>query len=216
MSFILDALRKSEQERQRGTAPALQLVPPPAPASRRPGLLMSCALGAILVGAGIAIGWLRPWQPPPPVPLAAMSNANPVEPPLQPAPAPLPASSVLVQEAPAPANAQPLDVTRGATLGAAPAPVVPAASAAVPDQKVFTLAELPLAIQQEIPAMSISVHAYSARPQDRMVGINDKFLREGASLQPGLTLEEITPEGMVFSYKGHRFSRGVRTAAESR
>ena len=42
-----------------------------------------------------------------------------------------------------------------------------------------------------------------------MVGINDKLLREGATLPPGLMLEQITPEGMVFAYKGYRFRRGL-------
>ena len=29
---------------------------------------------------------------------------------------------------------------------------------------------------------------------------------------PGLKLEQITPDGMIFSYKGYRFSRGVRSS----
>ena len=60
--------------------------------------------------------------------------------------------------------------------------------------------------------MSISVHAYSPRPSDRMVRINDRLLREGGNLPPGLTLEQITPDGMVFSYKGYRFGRGLGAA----
>ena len=79
----------------------------------------------------------------------------------------------------------------------------------MPETGVLSQSELPPAIRQEIPAMSISVHAYSARPQDRMVGINDRLLREGGALPPGLTLDEITPEGMIFSYKGYRFKRGL-------
>jgi general secretion pathway protein B len=74
---------------------------------------------------------------------------------------------------------------------------------------------LPPAIQQEIPPMAISVHAYSSRPADRIVGINDRLLREGGDVPPGLTLDEITPDGMIFSYKGYRFRRGVG-AADSR
>jgi hypothetical protein len=27
---------------------------------------------------------------------------------------------------------------------------------------------------------------------------------------PGLELEEITPDGMIFGYKGYRFHRGVK------
>jgi general secretion pathway protein B len=75
---------------------------------------------------------------------------------------------------------------------------------------VIWVGDLPLAIQQELPLMTISVHAYSARPADRMVGINNRMLREGDSVAPGLKLEQITPEGMVFGYKGYSFRRGVK------
>ncbi|OGA25346.1 MAG: hypothetical protein A3H34_05620 [Betaproteobacteria bacterium RIFCSPLOWO2_02_FULL_67_19] len=73
-----------------------------------------------------------------------------------------------------------------------------------------TFSELPVPIQQEIPSLSISAHAYSPVPRERLVGINDRVLREGAEAAPGLVLEQITPEGMIMSYKGYRFRRGVR------
>ena len=79
----------------------------------------------------------------------------------------------------------------------------------------MAMTDLPPAIQQEIPRMSISVHAYSARPADRIVGINDRLLREGADLTQGLTLEQITPDGMIFTYKGYRFHRGVQGSGAS-
>ena len=74
----------------------------------------------------------------------------------------------------------------------------------------MTIAELPVSIQQEIPKMSISVHAYSGAPKERLVGINDRMLREGDFLVPGLLLEQITLNGVIMSYKGYRFRRGVR------
>ena len=40
--------------------------------------------------------------------------------------------------------------------------------------------------------------------------INNSMLREGASIAPGLKLDEITPDGMVFSYKGYRFKRSIQ------
>lgn len=57
--------------------------------------------------------------------------------------------------------------------------------------------------------MAISVHAYSDNPKSRMVGINYRIFREGDYVVPGLQLEQITPDGMIFSYKGYRFRRGV-------
>ena len=75
---------------------------------------------------------------------------------------------------------------------------------------MFSLAELPASVRKEIPEMTVSVHAYSRAPKDRLVGVNDKLLREGDALSPGLVLERITPDGMIFSYNGTRFHRGVQ------
>ena len=40
--------------------------------------------------------------------------------------------------------------------------------------------------------------------------LNDQLLHEGESLSPGLVLEQITPDGMVFSFRGYRFRQGVQ------
>ena len=82
--------------------------------------------------------------------------------------------------------------------------------ATAPATVVIALTELPLAIQQELPPLSISVHAYSAKESDRLVGVNGRLLHQGDEVAPGFKLEEITPSGMVFSYKGYRFRRGVK------
>jgi general secretion pathway protein B len=77
------------------------------------------------------------------------------------------------------------------------------------EQKVVSMAELPLAIQREIPAMSIPVHTYSTTPKERVVGINDRLLQEGDYLAPGLKLEQIAPDGVIFSYKHYLFRHGL-------
>ena len=58
--------------------------------------------------------------------------------------------------------------------------------------------------------MRIAMHAYSPKPEARIVSINDRLLHEGDSIAAGIRLEEITPDGMIFSYKEYRFRRGVR------
>jgi len=78
------------------------------------------------------------------------------------------------------------------------------------NQSAITMAELPLTVQQEIPSMTIQLHAYSSKPMNRLVSINSRMLHEGESLAPGLKLEQITLDGMIFSYKGYRFQHGVR------
>jgi hypothetical protein len=78
------------------------------------------------------------------------------------------------------------------------------------DQRAIPMAELPAQIQQELPAMAVQLHAYSRTPGERLVNINFRSLREGAYVTPDLKLEQITPDGMIFNYKGYRFQRGIR------
>jgi len=241
MSYILDALRKSDQQRQRGAAPTLLLGQATVVAPKQRALLSYGLLALVLLGAGIAIGWLRPWQPEPAAPAPVAIAAKPPEPGQSQAPAvrpdmaPTPEPELHAQNsapatqavpAPAPAlahgaagvkietkSAPPKAAAVVSKKAAAPVPEQPpgtAAADAAPAQNVISLAELPLSLQQELPPMTISVHAYSVRPGDRLVGINNRMLREGDYVVPGLKLEQITPEGMVFGYKGYSFRRGVK------
>ena len=84
------------------------------------------------------------------------------------------------------------------------------AKSSLPEQNVMAKAELPPAILQELPAMSVSLHAYSSKPGNRLVSINNRLLNEGDSLTPGLVLEEITRRDMIFTYKGYRFRQPVQ------
>ncbi len=196
MSYILDAIRKSDHERRRGAAPTLQSAPFP-PAREEPGfrwIYPVLALG--LAAAGFAIGWMRPWHERP-EPVAK-------SPELVAPPRPVP------REGPRalPAPKQPrLSLAQAAPVKPAPAPAV-----AQPQQPaaLVAYAELPVSVRQELPSMKVSVHAYSRTPGERLVDVNDRLLHEGDALAPGLVLESITPEGMIFNFRGTRFSRGVQ------
>lgn len=226
MSYILEALKKSDQQRQRGTTPTLPTAQVSVAAPKQPLLVYYSLLAAVLLGAGITIGWLRPWQAEQPAPATEPSAArSPI--PHQTAPTPLPEppemARMTAQELPLPPVAQPVprgdamkpDIsapastgTPGAVAAAAPMPEKPASPAQ--EQRAIPMAELPRTIQQEIPALTIQLHAYSGNPAERLVSINSRMLREGGYLTPDIRLEQITPDGMIFSYKGYRFLRGVR------
>jgi len=107
--------------------------------------------------------------------------------------------------APGPASASP--ATAAVAPGQAPAPQVAAGAGA---QDAMALAELPVSIRQELPALQVLLHMYSPRPEKRFVTINNQTLQEGESAAPGVTLERITPDGMILSFKGYRFRRGVQ------
>jgi general secretion pathway protein B len=236
MSYILDALKKSDQQRQRGATPTLQTaqsIEPPRQ-TRRAWLYPTLALAVAAIA--FALGSLRPWR------TEAVVVAAPGELPVA-APVASPAAPPAVASSPQTPPAAPNTAATQTTAAKEPARIAsvepppramparppalpgdapaaqkaaaPPASAAVkddktPDDKVVALADLPASLRAELPPMNITVHAYSRTPKDRLVGVNDKLLREGDTLTPDLVLERITPDGMIFSYKGSRFQRGVR------
>ena len=227
MSYILDALRKANQQRRRDAAPTLLTLQPSAAVRKRPAYLVYGLLAAVLVGAGVVIGWLRPWQPeqaasrrPESVAIKPIESKPIESKPGQPAPA---ASETAAQPAPGPkpefpAQAKPqtdgLPSEANAPVpgraAAAPERRVDIAAADAAGETVIAMDELPPSIRQELPKTMFSVHAYSGNPANRLVGIGSRILREGDDVVPGLKLEEITPDGMILSYKGYRFRRGVK------
>ncbi|MDB5764669.1 MAG: hypothetical protein JWQ21_3664, partial [Herminiimonas sp.] len=74
-----------------------------------------------------------------------------------------------------------------------------------PESRVAMLRELPENIQREIPALTISGYIYAGNPADRSVLINNKLLREGDQVAPGLTLEKMMPKEAILNYRGYRY-----------
>ena len=240
MSYILDALRKSDQQRRRGAAPTLLAGQAMAVAPKQPAFLAYGLPAAVLVGMGIVIGWLRPWQPeqaapgraelvaakplestrrqpasapsemaPQPRPEQRLQNATP---PAQAAPALVPTKPQLPARAKPETDGTPreADAAVPRKTAAPEQPVGAAAADAARAQTVASMADLPLSVQQELPAMTISFHVYSGDSEKRLVSINNRMLREGEHVVPGLKLEQITPDGMILGYKGYSFRRGVK------
>ncbi|MCL5021985.1 MAG: general secretion pathway protein GspB [Nitrospirae bacterium] len=86
----------------------------------------------------------------------------------------------------------------------------PQKPAVVPSKnRLYGLSELPPSVLQDLPGFTISTHLFAADPASRMVRINGQTMHEGESLSAGLKLEQITPDGVVFSYQGFRFRVGL-------
>lgn len=242
MSYILDALRKSDQQRLRGAPPTLLNAQTAVAAPTRSGFSLNGWLALALIGAGMLIGWLQPWhtEPPAPEPTAARRLAThpavpaprsglpdasgellPQQPPewttsaaAKPVPAPSDAASGVSRgETAAATQAQrQADVERRGNL-ALPMPenaVGTATAEAGRGTVAMSLSELPASIRQEISDITISFHVYSRNPAERRVMIDNELLRQGETLPSGLGVEQITPDGVVINYKGHRIQRGVR------
>jgi general secretion pathway protein B len=62
----------------------------------------------------------------------------------------------------------------------------------------------PISLHDAVAGMTLSIHLYSENKAERMVFINGKKYYEGDSLEQGIFLESITPEGAVLRSGGER------------
>jgi general secretion pathway protein B len=222
MSFILDALKKSENERARQNGPALlqtRIVP------RRPGVpAWAIAIGVVLLANLGVIGYVLLRSAPPASAPATAPTAPTPAPTAAPAAAPAPAPTV--QVAPAPAFA-PLPETRLSTLAAETEPPVAAVvnpadfQPARPAGTVPRSAPEPASSEQRgvdsalptaaelsasgLPEMRLALHSFDENPANRYVLLNSQRLREGETMQDGVRVERITADGVILSWRGQRF-----------
>jgi general secretion pathway protein B len=205
MSFILDALRKSEHERERRALPGL--VEAPLSRSSRPLLRWVVAGFAALLVVNLAVLGYVLWRPSP----VAASAPRAVAP--EPAAAPAPRGVVpdvrpLSSEANADDPGETLDLPPVPMKSEAPAAVAetmpanarPAATPAAP-----LLRQLPAAVAGALPPLNLDLHVYSPVAAQRFVIINGQRLREGGTLREGMQVEAITPTGVVLTHQGTRF-----------
>lgn len=224
MSYILEALKKAQAERQLGASPTihtpgLQVAAAGASAGglKKPVLMIGLAM--VVVIAVLLVLVLRPASTPAASP--ALEQQVAAQPPqaMPPAVAAVPASPPAVAVPPQQpvAALAPVAATKTASaskpaavpvMAAAPAVVEsPARPAAVTAQEdpVQNLRDLPEPIQRSIPQIAVGGYIYSKNPADRLLLI-DKILRhEGEEVAPGLVLEKLQPREAVFNYKGYRY-----------
>ena len=60
--------------------------------------------------------------------------------------------------------------------------------------------ELPQQIKNSIPAFTIAGHTYSDQPDQRMLILNNTIVKEGQAIGNGLRLDEITWNGAILRY----------------
>ena len=216
MSYILDALRKADAQRERDPArgihaqPVTLSVPADHSGSGSRLWLVGIALvvaAALLAAAMWGSGWFaRPAAPALAAatapPLASVAKAAPaVTPPASP---PSPATEVLPAAPPAPPPSA-LPPAREAPRAAATVTAYPPGPAASAGERLPSLAELPADVQRDLPKLAITGGVYSPTPTQRLLIVNGQVLNEGAEAAPGVLLEQIRPKTAVLSFRGYRY-----------
>lgn len=258
MSFILDALKKSEAERRQGEVPRLQNEPFSPPLRRRP--VWPLLLVSALTLNGVVFGWWLLSREEQPVPAAVAGNSSPkkdagdrtataeqvrlpavvtaesvsspgdtaaavVQAPAASSPSRTTASAlssepevvtVVIEEPPVrptvPAARPALAKTAGKETqprrkeAPAAAPAKPKIAAAAPAAASFPpVSELPGNVRSGLPRLDLQLHFFTSDPERRLVRLNGLNLRQGGSSGDGLSVVEITQDGVKLSYGGNRF-----------
>lgn len=221
MSYILDALRRADAERERGEVPGLQsqqhaMLDDDAatPGSRT----LVWTIAALTLALVLALGWnFIGGEPPRPAPVveaprpaviavAPIAAPAPVVVPPAATPLPVPAPAIAVAPSPTRTASRPVEARR-AVQRVLPADAAAAASGppAAADTRIYAQSELPDTIRRELPKVTIGGASYSGDKASRMVIINGQVFHEGDAIANGLVLQQIKLKAAVLAYKGWRY-----------
>jgi general secretion pathway protein B len=219
MSFILDALKKSETDRQQKAAPGIADVPT-APRSSKPSRWVPVVAALLGVNAiALVVIMLRPDELPvatPPVSAdtaggaavagddVAFARAAPAKPPMQRMP------DTTADAAPA---TEAVAVQPRPATAPDPAPAAPDAGAlsgktsgdSADEATYLTFNDVRASGGINLPDLHIDLHVYSDNPAERFVFINMNQYRENATMAEGPRLRRITAEGVILEYQGSSF-----------
>lgn len=225
MSFILDALRRAEAERQRGTTPGLHQLPlnspsSPANAGRPVWPWVLAALQLVAVAAAVGWWWLARPVPQPVAAAAPRADAASASATLPaaawPRPAPsasppsVPVATPPVTKAPPrpPAVQAPPPGTAATT---APTPeahvsVAAPAPASTPSAGPLAAHALPEPLRGAVMRLQVGGVVHSQDRSQSFVLVGGQIAREGDTLAPGITLEHITPRWLLLRVAGQLVS----------
>lgn len=202
MSFILDALKKSETDRQQQSSAEFAGVPTSSGDPVVPRWLW--ALGALLaINLAVLLGLLlRPdVEPSVVVPSPRIESRESVtDTPTFAEQVADARENISVQQDPG-AVVAPSSQAAGSTAPTkVPANATPQQAAVLP-----TIFEVRANGTVDLPDLHLDIHVYSDIPEDRFVFINMSKHREDSRLAEGPVVEEITPEGVVLEYRDTSF-----------
>lgn len=191
MSLILEALRKSEAERQREGAPSVAMELPPVPARggvSTPGWVWP-TLAIVVVGAVLA-GWLG---------IRAGKGGHTTDPAAQAAPAGATPPAAAAAHAPPPsvATPPPAPPAPSASLRPVPAPA-PAITPRAEDSE-----DAPPISATGLPAVKLSMHMWDADPGKRFVILDGQRMGEG-DRNGSVQVIAIRRDGVIIERSGIR------------
>jgi general secretion pathway protein B len=206
MSYILEALKKSEKERKKEGVPDLQAdhsLPPAHKSEREPFVVKWLARGVVflLLGGGVWFWWSGQNRT-----LPQLAQELEVFSP-SPAPLSLETSQVSIPLNPGPDSADelqenPVHSSQEINLEI---PESQPLKEDNPETVLPRLEELPAELRKKIPELSFVGHVYADDPEKRLIMINNRIVREGDQVSNGLSLQQITRDGVIIRYEVYVF-----------
>lgn len=197
MSFILDAIKKSENERQRSKQPDVHSLQDSVPQIKAEASMVSrLVLLLIAISIIVVASWWLWLQVGPQISPRLVAWLEGVE---------------AVDKTPAEAQSLTQEpVYNDSAFNESGYKVssnkinYTADSELPPNNQIKELWEQPADYQSTIPELDFSFHVFSDIPKERMIIINGRRMREGQVVSRGLTLRVITETGVILHY-GDRF-----------
>lgn len=198
MSYILEALKKSQQERDAITAEHPPVFIPAASisnSSKSGAQVFALLVGILLLAIIVFLAVRNTATTPLTAPVIATEKTvhtkvvkTEIEPP------------VMLERA-----ISPREIVEVSSSASAPIPVQPVQQESLESKTSVKVEErrLPaLASLRKIPALVINSHIYSSIPSKRSVTINNRSQREGDYLSSDVLIKEITTQGIVIEVDG--------------
>lgn len=221
MSYILDALKKSEKERRRGAVPDLLTIQEVAPQEgKKHYLWVYLLIFALILNAGLLVLMLAHWEKD----QKNIVNVKPIsketrELSQETLKADIVESKSFSHKTKEVKSAfiekNDIEATseqkKQILLSVKDTSEIKSKKTELPiKNKIYNLNELPLSIREKLPSLKIAVSIYSDDPTLRMVKVDDRTLHEGEYLTDGLRLDSITNDDVIFSYEGFHFRVATR------
>lgn len=224
MSYILDALRKSEQERQPGTParPGGPVHNVSLPSRGGWLLVIGIILLLILLAAAVvfwhstvkrisseaAVAATSPTEAPPaappatepaaviPPPVMAVKRESPVRDLAEQTQVPVSITSKKPRTAPR---------RKVAAIEQRPSSQADGPAVLLETDNTPLLQQMPPEMQRAIPPMAVTIHVYTPQASQRILFINNREYHQGSLIEGGARVEAIVPDGAILSYQGERF-----------
>jgi len=216
MSFILDALKKSESDRLRKNEPGFSHVPDKAREKSASHWIWIVVVLIVINIVVLTVMFLKPDRAP-----ETASTRSPAEsiaiapPPTTPAArVPEPVADTAARQSavsqPGPAVSAPpaaiVQESAASAVRSAPAarPTGSSGSGEV-SESFATFNDLRVQGILNLSDLHLDIHVFSEQPENRFVFVNMSKYKQGETLDEGPVIAEITPEGVILKHRGMTF-----------